>query len=421
MNFKFDKLRKFSKKFGEEKKILIAAIAAVLLSGLVFQNCSVPASSRGNSLASLAAGINFPYDSQIDQIAYMSCNQMASGSYDPSVYFSFRVGAYRSGSGVQVTPAFMSNKNVSGARPADQAALLSQVPSTVAAQPQLAVRSFANFQIPFLSSQTSAGTEGQDYTTFFTRMDDPDFAMAALTVTSGDGVKYVRTESPQGARFEGNIAINNSWASVTGLQTQINSGTALLAVTYIGAAGKYQARAPADYGLSTSPTGTSVFGRGYQLQFRQPVGSSAGYPINTLSSVSELNLETRGLPSHVGTWTCDPSLQFRILRSNLTADLSQAGCSLSIDNLSDPKLVIVRNSFRVEDWYVDMVNRCLIPKKPGYGCYASTVGIPANTPATPPGSGTYANDFLNYSLASPAFPPGQKNNLFVEFGSICYR
>ena len=418
---KFEKLLKFSKKFTEVKKILLASLAAVVLSGLVFQNCSNPATPNNASLASLGATINFPYDSQIDQIAYMSCNQMNSGTYDPSAYFSFRVGAYRTGSGVAVTPAFMSNKNVAGARTADQAAILSQVPSTLGARPQLAVRAFSNFQIPFLVSATSSGTEGQDYTSFFISMDDPDFAMAVLTSQPGDGVRYLRTEMPQGARFESNISLNNSWATVTSLQNQVNAGSALLALTYVGAAGKYQARAPADYGLSTTATGTSVFGRGYQLQFRQPLGSSGGYPISTLSGVSEINLETRGLPSRTGVWTCDPAMQFRILRSNLTADLSQAGCSLSVDNPADTKLSIVRNSFRVEDWYVDMVNHCLIPKKTGAGCYNVTTGIPANTPATPPGSSTYANDFLNYNIAAPAFPPGQKNNLFVEFGSICYR
>ncbi len=418
---KFEKLSKFSGKFGEEKKILAASIIALVLSGLIFQNCSNPATPSGNSLAASLASVDFPYDSQIDQIAYMSCNQQAAGTYDPSAYFSFRAGAYRAGSGVQVTPAFMSNKNVAGARTSDQVSVLTQIPAVVGAFPQLAIRTFANFQIPLLSSQGSSGTEGQDYSTFFTAMDNPDFAMAVLTANSGDGVRYLRTEQARGVRFEANIALNNSWSVVTGLQTTISNGTALLAVTYVGAAGKYQARSPTDYGLSTSPSGTSVFGRGYQIQFRQPVGSSGGYPISTLASVSEINLESRGVPSTINPWTCDPSMQFRILRTNLTADLSQAGCALSVDNPNDSKLAIVRNSFRAQDWYVDMANRCLIPKKAGAGCYNASVGIPANTPPIPPANNTYANDFLNYNIASPAFPPGQKNNLFVEFASICYR
>lgn len=417
----FKKLSANLKQFGEAKKIMAAAIVALLLSGLAFQNCSVPATSTANSLTSIGAKMNFPYDSQIDQIAYMSCNQMALGSYDASAYFGFRVGAYRTGSGVEITTAFMKDKHVSGGSISDQSALLSHVAAVVGAHPQLAVRSFSNFQIPFLSTAGGSGTEGRDFTTFFTPMDDPNFAIAVLTSAAGDGVKYARTDTPEGARFEGTIALNNSWASVTGLQQSINSGAAILAVTYQGQSGTYQARAPSDYGLSANPSGTSAFGRGYQIQFRQPVGSSGGYPINTLASVTEISLETRGLPSTSSTWTCDPSLQFRILRSNLNADLSQAGCNIGVDNPSDPKLAIVRNSFRVEDWYVDMVNRCLIPKKAGAGCYAQNVGIPANTPPTMAGGNTYPNDFLTYNIASPAYPPGQNNNLFVEFGSICFR
>ena len=134
-----------------------------------------------------------------------------------------------------------------------------------------------------------------------------------------------------------------------------------------------------------------------------------------------MSLQTRGVPPTPGGWTCDPAMQFRILRNNLTSDLSLAGCNISVDNPSDAKLKIVRNSFKVEDWYVDMTNRCLIPKKPGGGCYSNSVGIPANTPPTVPGGTVYPNDFLNYNIASAAFAPGSNNNIFVEFGSICYR
>ncbi len=417
----FEKLNGFWKEFGEEKKIAVAALVALLFSGLAYQNCSMPAEKSTDSLASVGAKMDFPYDSQIDQIAYMSCNQMSAGAYDKSAYFSFRAGSYRTGSGVEVTSAFLKDKHVSGANVSDQSALLSQVAAVVGARPQLAIRQFANFQIPYLSSAASSGTDGQDYSTFFTLMDDQNFAVAALTANQGDGVKYERTEAPEGARFEASISLNQSWAAVTGLQQSINGGTGLLAITYQGQSGSYQARAPVDYGLSSTPSGTSAFGRGYQVQFRQPVGSSGGYPISTLASVTELNLETRGLPSVTSTWTCDPAMQFRILRSNLTSDVSLAGCTIGVDNPSDAKLAIVRNSFRVEDWYVDMAARCLIPKKAGAGCYASTVGIPANTQPTVVGGNIYPNDFLTYDISKPAYPPGQNNNLFVEFGSICYR
>jgi hypothetical protein len=349
----------------------------------------------------------------------MSCNQMVTGTYDISAFNSFRVGAYRTGSGVKVTSNFLSNKSVAGAAVSDQANILSAVTATSAARPQLALRSFSNFQIPYLASASSSGTEGQDYTTFFTRMDDSDFGMAVLNSPTGDGIKYVRTESAEGARFEAAISLNASWATVTGIQRSMNAGTSILAVTYQGQAGGYQARAPADFGLSTTASGTSAYGRGYQINFRQPVGSSGGYPISTLASVSELSLETRGLPAISGSWTCDPAMQFRILRSNLTADLNQAGCAIGIDNPADAKLAIVRNSFKVEDWYVDMANRCLIPKKSGGGCYATNVGIPANTPLS--ANNTYPNDFLSYNIAATAYPPGQNNNIFVDFGSICYR
>ncbi len=420
---KFEKFTKVLsqlwKNSNEANKILLAAIISVFLSGLVYQNCSNPAIAPSNSLASEASKIDFPYDSQIDQIAYMSCNQMVTGGYDASAYFSFRAGAYRAGSGVEVTTAFKNDIHVSGGAPAEQASLLAAIAAVATARPQLAIRSFSNFQAPFLATATSTGTDGVDFTTFFTPMDDPNFALAAINEVSGDGLKYVRNEAPQGARFEAAISLNNAYGTVRALEKSINSGVTLLTVTYQGQGGSFSARAPSDYGISTTSSTISAYGRGYQLTFRQPVGASSQYPTSTLASVSELNLESRSLPAVSGAWTCDPSMQFRVLRSNLTSDLKQAVCTMGVDDPNDAKLAIVRNSFRVEDWYVDMANRCLIPKKTGGGCYATSVGIPINSPQQV--NGTYRNDYLNYSLGSPANPPGKNTNIFVEMASICYR
>ena len=51
----------------------------------------------------------FAYDAQIDTLAYMSCSEMAEGSYEPRAYFTFRAGAYSSSTGgLGMTPDFFA-------------------------------------------------------------------------------------------------------------------------------------------------------------------------------------------------------------------------------------------------------------------------------------------------------------------------
>ena len=412
-------------KFGVEKKILLAALLSILISTFVYQNCSDSASFPTNSLASLAASVDFPYQAQVDQIAYMSCNQMTAGSYDKSAYFHFRVGAYRSGSGISIDPSFMQNSKVTSRSLSDQVQLITTAPSTVGAQPQLAIRDFSDFQSIVTQNQGGRVQNGDDIATFFTPVDGADFALVALNNKRGEGVRYVRNETAAGQRLEGSLYFNSNYATSSDIRNQLNSGSVLLALTYKGTntASQNSARAPIDFGLSTRKTDISVYGRGYQLNFRSPQGAYGQYPINVLASVSEIDLKSRGVPSAGAQWTCDPAMQFKILRTSLIADVTLAGCQIHNDDPADAKLAIVRNSLKTEDWYVDMVNRCIIPKKSGVpggggGCYAGSVGLPANTPLQ---NGLYANDFLTYNISQTCYQPGTNNNICVEFASICTR
>ncbi len=405
-------------KFGEEKRILFAAILSILISAFVYQNCSDPANFPANSLNSLASSVDFPYQTQVDQIAYMSCNQTAQGLYDESAYFHIRMGAYRHGAGVLVDQSFITNAKVNSRTLSDQISIVGQAPSVVGAQPQIAIRDFSDFQSIITQNSGGQVQEGTDIATFFTPLDGPDFAHLALTTTPGEGVRYVRSESTAGSRVEASLHFNANYPTMSDLRNHLQNGTTLLALTYQGTAGKNSARAPIDFGLSTRKSDISVYGRGFQLGFRSPQGAYGQYPTNVLASVSEIDLKSRGAPGSPAPWTCDPAMQFRILRTNLLADVQLAGCQLRNDDPTDPKLAIVRNSLRVEDWYVDMVNRCIIPKKLGGGCYAASVGIPSNTQMT---NGAYNNDFLTYNITQSCGQPGSNNNICVEFASICTR
>src|ERR1035437_9032143 len=83
-------------------------LAAGILFLALYQNCAQdPATDSLNSASSYEEGLPFAYDAKIDTLAYMSCSEMAAGSYDPRAYFSFRAVAYNSATGgLGMTPAF---------------------------------------------------------------------------------------------------------------------------------------------------------------------------------------------------------------------------------------------------------------------------------------------------------------------------
>jgi hypothetical protein len=406
-------------KFGEEKRILLAAILSILISAFIYQDCSEPANFPANSLSSLAQKMDFPYSAKVDQIAYMSCNQLAQGLYDDSAYFHFRVGAYRSGSGISVNQSFKDNSKVSSRSMDDQVKVIGEAPSVIGARPQISIRDYSDFQAIITQNQGGQVQEGADVASFFTPLDGPDFAHLALNMVAGEAVRYVRNESVSGNRLEGTLHFNSTYNTSVDIRNHLQNGSAFLALTYLGPGGKNSARGPIDFGLDTKKSDISVYGSGFQLSFRSPQFAGGQYPPNVLSAVSEIDLKSRGVPASNSPWTCDPAMQFKILRTNLFADTKLAGCNMQSDDPLDGKLAVVRKSFRVEDWYVDMANRCLIPKKLGGGCYAATVGIPATTPKQT--DGTYMSDYIDYNIGVNCSQPGLNKNICVEFASICTR
>ena len=296
-------------KFGEEKRILFAAILSILISAFIYQDCSDPANFPANSLSSLAQKMDFPYDTKIDQIAYMSCNQLAQGLYDDSAYFHFRAGAYRAGSGISVNQSFKDNSKVNSRSMDDQVKIIGEAPSVIGARPQLSIRDYSDFQAILTQNQGGQVQEGSDVASFFTPLDGPEFAHLALNTTVGEGVRYVRNESVAGSAFEGSLHFNSTYSTSVDLRNHLQNGTAFLALTFLGPGGKNSARGPIDFGLDSKKSDISVYGRGFQLGFRSPQFSGGQYPTNVLASVTEIDLKTRGIPPASAPWTCDPTMQ----------------------------------------------------------------------------------------------------------------
>lgn len=377
--------------------MVVGVVAAMLFLVFGFQNCTQYPEGDGDMFSKESKDMPFVIDSTVDQIAYMSCPRMATteGPIDNDMYFSFRVGAYRFG-GMKLTDQFYTtNAKRTPERLAD---LLVHSPANSNTVLQLAVRSVAN-----LNSLVTGGTSkpGMDYQNMlaplkanevYKNIIDSGFSTRTMKPT-GKRVKYLRNGTGYGARMEGSLNFGLSESLQDAVRTQfLGAGKAMLTLTYL------EPSAPTGGSTDNQAADTNVrnpgtvfpeeknnqglaYGVGFDVRFNQPPGGARGrikinpvtqtasedipYPSNILTQVQERNLLT-GASGGVNQWVCPDPLRFRIIRFGDANDPIH-GCKRGPDkNLATNfELQIARNVFKVEDWFIDMENHCLIPKRPG--------------------------------------------------------
>jgi len=371
---------------------------------VLFQNCTRPVTGTDSTMAA-AAHVDFAYDATVDQIAYMSCSNMATGSYDQSAYFTFRAGAYRS-AGVGLNSAFQTTYKLS--TKAFKSAMLQESPSNNTTALQLAIRPINSYQ-NILTQSAGSSTLAQDYDNLFANLGEQPISDWLAGSSSGSRVRYLRDGSPTGAHMEGSVRFNTSYGMMNAMRTATTNGD-YLALTYsnnnTAGSGQTLARSPADislYATNKIDANKVVYGRGFSMSYGQPSvsGLYGNFPQQVMRSVTEYNLQNLSDRTITSTWTCPTTMQFRIVR---ITDLAAPGayCAVVPDPpvLSDD-LAKIRESLKVEDWYVDMTHHCIIPKKSGSGCYGDSTTV-------------------NYNL-STACDPNNTGKLCTSFASICYR
>jgi hypothetical protein len=392
-------------KFRNHWRILTSGLV-VLSTAAVFQNCTTQSNTKNASAKNsvLATTLPFAYDAAIDQIAYSSCSEVASGLADRSQYFSFRVGAYRDGSGLMVNSAFTqaiaATANTAASSGGD---VLSSSAANTNTQLQIAIRGLSNYQQVFAGSG-AAPVDGNDFAEIFAPLGTTDFSNYLFSLGSGVRSRYVRDQTAMGLRMEGDLHFDSSFNQADSMRQSLSGQSTVLGVTYQEGP-SFGARAPSSFSTTAPLASRSVYGMGYQIHFRQPTlfTVNPNFPNYTLRDVTELSLQNSGtVTGH--SWSCPANLQFRILPSPGAVDLQAFGCQLTPDPaFPDSWLQMVRLSYRAEDWYVDMTNHCLIPKNKGSGtsCYGSATGI--------------VHD-MTQACTGPA-----SSVTCVHFGSICYR
>lgn len=396
--------------------LLVGAVGSVTL----FQNCTAPAEVDNDSMLKQEADkLDFAYDTKLNQIGYMSCANLAAGTYDSSAYFSYRAGAYDNNAtlglstdnaGIKLKDEFFQAVR---SRSLDMKwGILSESAANKSTIPQLAIRGIGNLQ----SVQTSAGTAvaNQDYQNMLEELGVSGISKQLVQLEDGKRMKYLTNQTILGSRLEGSLHFGASETAAASVRNGLNGDSTMLTVTYsdmkASSSIEYSARSPATAfpETSTANLNRDVYGRGYHLRFTKPQNSHANYPVNQLQAVTEQDLHD--LSDREGAWNCT-DLRFKIIRP---ADAAGQGCRMQPDDLAYPtqrKLMkIVRNMLKYEDWWVDYENRCIIPKNTANpGCYGS-------------------NKIIQYDLTKECTGNPATNNALVEankaclsFASICYR
>jgi hypothetical protein len=414
-----------------------------------FQNCTQPADLGGTDPnASLSNKMNFSYDATIDQIAYMSCPGILQNGkpVDSDLYFTIRAGAYRTG-GIKLSDEFF---NTYQGYPMDGlASLLMNSPANSNTVVQLATRGTGALNQVVTSG--GAATQNLDFANVMAILGSGELSW--LFVTNGlnttttpptlteNRLRYLRAGTGYGAHFEGNLNYGSSEAIMTSWRTQVSSGASILALTYLeptsGAAGSSSGSTVADTNVrnpgtafpATMPNNPGMaYGLGYQLTFAQPAGAVGlknlngqqilPYPSNLLVGVSEKNLLTGAQTG--AQWTCPATLRYLIVQPG---DEPETGCLHSPDIVdpNDPQYAefkIIRNALRTEDWYIDTLHHCVVPKRTlGYNCYGAAT------------TGNNSAWYVQYNLSSSAGCDPNSNSqsnlpndpICAAFVSVCYR
>ncbi len=356
-------------------------VAILIVLGLLssFQNCSEPLNDSADEMMQAALdAMPFAFQSTVDEVAYMSCTRMTN--FDQTAFFSFRAGAYNGGSGLALTPSFLSATQyyTSDMR----AQVFQQSSANMGAQLQLAIRQVGNYQ-NVLSGNQGAVTPGQDTSIFLMELDQNPIAsqLGALQMNqwqnyfSGNSFSYAN----QSGLMQASLEFMESETAALSVRTNLQNRQAALTLTFTStnAAGDNSARGPA------GAIGSTVYGTGYLINFQNPAGWSVSDQ-RVLSSISEMDLGggTLTLPH---AWTCPAGMEFMIIQPQDVFPTGNIICHETADpapstlSASDQQIYFaLRNALPASDWFIDMTNHCVVPTSnvAAASCYGDRTGLP---------------------------------------------
>lgn len=374
---------KFAEQWERKGIWAVGTLLTVSLSVLfVFQNCAEPLELSETDASTYSDSLPFAYDTKVDTFAYMSCNT-ESQDFDPRAIFNFRIGAYEPNSGIKLTDEFKKATGSFSANAKREA--LARSPTNSGAILQLAIRnSSADYQQIMLNNSGSVQL-GKDIENYLsnTPLDAPGIASRLVELQDGERVNYFRgTPGLEGRFLEQSLRFNQVLKSVTDKMAGSTGSRVVMSYTSENNSLTYFARGPNNADLKRT-----IFGTEFRTTFAAPQRITNGVAMNTASDRNRILISlgvidiTKKNTSAEAMWSCPPEYRYMVVRPE-DASKPITGCTAaqaaanpacricdvtgwSFDNAPagrERELEILRRVIRVEDYYVNMARRCIVPK-----------------------------------------------------------
>lgn len=345
----------------------VSALVAFIIILLPFQNCSNEPDATTDEASSYQSKLPMGYKAQVDTLAYMSCSGITD-AVEKRAYFSFRAGAYNPATGgLTMTDEFRDATRFYSNT--ERARAFSESDHNFSTRLTLSVRQVGNYQAPWQEGEFLVGEEQES---FLPPLDSAEVAGPLASLAAGNMINYFPgTQSKR--LMEASVRLFKYENTVKQLRSELGSGSAALVVGYSDTSDEGET-------ALRGPTGTDnakIYGRGYRMQFSLPVGFTSGEArvISPNGGVTEMNLEDGSTIS--SNWECSTGYQFMVVRPEDVA-LNPSLCPAIVDKTNNASelaaLTAIRRVLRVEDWFVNVQYRCIVPKRTGDYCYGPLNG-----------------------------------------------
>lgn len=404
----------------ESNHPIIKIIGVGLFTILIFQNCADPLELSNQDASTFSDNLPFAFDAKVDTFGYMSCNNGAE-DYNERAVFTFRVGAYEPGSGLKLSDDFL--KATTGFSPDGRAGALFQSPATSGSIMQLGIRSAGSGDYqPVLSHTAGAVVRGLDIGNYFggSPLDSPIIAQRLVNLPEGERLRYINnTTGFNGRYFEESVRFPSVFES---MHSNLKNSALVLSYTLENDPDSYFAKGP-----DPANPKQSIYGIEMQPAFVGPVslGTQTGamnVDLEYNKIVSRLNvIEDITQKNQVASvaWSCSPEFRYTIVRPEDNLNASNQPCPTTgvkakwlyddpaqLTESQQRELEIVRRMIRVEDYYVNLDDKCIIPKENKDRCYPKPNGngdiqitYTGSTCNDDPANDSYCPNFLSICVA----------------------
>ncbi|MEO0334905.1 MAG: hypothetical protein AAF202_00820 [Pseudomonadota bacterium] len=391
---------------GEFHAGVLVYLAMIFVGLLTFQNCSDPLELSDEDASTFSDRLPFAYDVKMDTFSYMSCADMTQTNYDRRALHTFHMGAYEPGSGVRLTEDFLNS--TSNFSPEARAEALSRSPTNSGAILQLAVRNTEqNYQQILLNDPNGRlVVVGEDIGNYLggaplsapgiaaalSRKEEErkDLEKSGVQNAPLEYINYFKgTPGFDGRLMESSIRFPNTLKSITDQFYR----TVNLSLTFTPENNvlSYNARSPDPenqarkvYGYKYIPIFNGLKRKhdapneGVFSGIYQPDGNAI---LNrTVVELREVNVDTNEGVS----WFCPADLRLIMIdpfdETFLDTTVGNEPCTINpteggVDDISalsvrdQKRLEVIRRVLRVEDFYVNLQENCVIPKDSKNSCY----------------------------------------------------